>query len=181
MINPIFIHSIAETRLPSQTIRNVHSLSYWVFLNKLRSLCLCIRSITCSSQPPFLSYQATRLWQELAILPRPGVFFFFLTLKIFSKQDWPVDGLSLTYSPSCKVQAQLSLICQRGLTCISSSLHLPHLFCNAPSHNQAVHTKLFCTSSKGRPIFIFILLFFLPVSPLPIHFVYDQTLLLLHM
>jgi len=108
-------------------------------------------------------------------------FFFFLTLKIFSKQDWPVDGLSLTYSPSCKVQAQLSLICQRGLTCISSSLHLPHLFCNAPSHNQAVHTKLFCTSSKGRPIFIFILLFFLPVSPLPIHFVYDQTLLLLHM
>jgi len=89
-----------------------------------------------------------------------GFFFFFLTLKIFSKQDWPVDGLSLTYSPSCKVQAQLSLICQRGLTCISSSLHLPHLFCNAPSHNQAVHTKLFCTSSKGRPIFIFILLFF---------------------
>jgi len=142
MINPIFIHSIAETRLPSQTIRNVHSLSYWVFLNKLRSLCLCIRSITCSSQPPLVRG------------------FFFLTLKIFSKQDWPVDGLSLTYSPSCKVQAQLSLICQRGLTCISSSLHLPHLFCNAPSHNQAVHTKLFCTSSKGRPIFIFILLFF---------------------
>jgi len=89
-----------------------------------------------------------------------GFFFFFLTLKIFSKQDWPVDGLSLTYSPSCKVQAQLSLICQRGLTCISSSLHLPHLFCNALSHNQAVHTKLFCASSKGRPIFIFILLFF---------------------
>ncbi|KNZ48353.1 hypothetical protein VP01_572g1 [Puccinia sorghi] len=112
----------------------MYTLSYWVFDNTLRSLCV-VHYLLITSSLPLLLTDAT-----LATI------------------YWPVDGLSLAYPPSCKMQAQLSLIFLRGLECISSPLHL----------------SLFFFHLNRSPNFTLPFFFFFQ-SRSPLHLIYDQT------